>query len=111
MHTTKDVDETNYDTVDNCDGTSHLLSDNKWIGEKGSNLSTGIYYGLVSIEGMKSPLMNVTSVGWNPFYKNEKKAVEVHVLANLDDFYDKRVTVTLFGYLRDECSFSGVGEG
>ena len=84
---------------------------NQRIGERGSNLATGIYYGLVSIDGMeKGPFIAVTSVGWNPFYKNEKKAVEVHILESLDDFYDHTIRVTLFGYLRDECSFDGIGK-
>lgn len=80
------------------------------LGEKGESLPTGIYYGLASIDGGDDLIECVTSVGWNPFYKNEKKAVEVHIMRTLDDFYGSRLSVNLFGYLRDETSFSSVEE-
>ena len=80
------------------------------LGEKGESLPTGIYYGLARIQGRDDTFKCVTSVGWNPFYKNEKKAVEVHIMHTLDDFYGSRLSVTMFGYLRDETSFKGVEE-
>lgn len=80
------------------------------LGEKGESLPTGIYYGLAILDGRDEVLECVTSVGWNPFYKNEKKAVEVHIMRTMDDFYGSKLSVVLFGYLRDETSFNNVDE-
>jgi riboflavin kinase len=74
-------------------------------------LKTGIYYGLSSIESVAGIRPCVISVGWNPFYKNEKKTIEAHVMSStLDDFYDARISLCLLGYLRDECNFGGLDE-
>jgi FAD synthase len=43
---------------------------------KGSQEVPGIYYGLAQIEGNRNIFKCVVSVGWNPFYKNEKIAIE-----------------------------------
>ena len=80
------------------------------LGESGESLPTGIYYGLACIKDREEVFRCVTSVGWNPFYKNEKKAIEVHIMHTLDDFYGSRLSVKLFGYLRDETSFKSVEE-
>jgi riboflavin kinase len=77
------------------------------LGEIGESLDTGIYYGLANLEG--SDHIAVVSVGWNPYYKNEKKTVEAHLLANLEDFYGKTLTVSLVGYLRPEANFKSLG--
>ena len=37
------------------------------------DLTTGIYYGWATIN--KQTYKMVASIGWNPFYKNEKKTV------------------------------------
>lgn len=36
-------------------------------------LDTGIYYGWASLYGQVYKM--VTSIGWNPYYKNEKKSM------------------------------------
>lgn len=38
-----------------------------------SDLGTGVYYGWASLD--KQVYKMVASIGWNPFYKNEKKTV------------------------------------
>lgn len=37
------------------------------------DLNTGIYYGWASLNGQIYKM--VTSIGWNPYYKNEKKSM------------------------------------
>jgi len=37
------------------------------------DLSTGIYYGWASLHGEVYKM--VASIGWNPYYKNEKKSM------------------------------------
>lgn len=47
-------------------------------------LPTGVYYGWVQVD--KGPVYGmVTSIGWNPFYKNEKKSM----------VYSHRLTCTI----------------
>ncbi|KAK0072127.1 hypothetical protein PV325_011856, partial [Microctonus aethiopoides] len=43
----------------------------------------GIYNGWAAVEGQIYKM--VMSIGWNPFYKNEKKSMEVHMLHNFDN--------------------------
>lgn len=68
----------------------------------------------------------VMSIGWNPFYKNEKRSVEVHLLApetegeaehskpndqaaammagatQMQDFYDAHMNLLILGFIRPE---------
>lgn len=79
------------------------------LGELGEGLRTGIYYGWCLLRGYS--YCTVVSVGWNPFYANEKKTVEAHLIAdNIEDFYGETVSLLLFGYLRDEANFKSLGE-
>ncbi len=42
----------------------------------------------------------------NPFYKNEKKTAEPHLLHTFpEDFYGQEIRVVVCGYLRPETSF------
>ena len=63
------------------------------LGSKGESLKTGIYYGNALLRG--KVYNTVVSVGWNPFYKNVKKTVEAHLIAQLDDFYDEEISSKL----------------
>ena len=63
------------------------------LGLKGESLKTGIYYGKALLRG--NVYNTVVSVGWNPFYKNVKKTVEAHLIAQLDDFYDEEISSKL----------------
>ena len=78
------------------------------LSKEHNSLQTGIYYGYAYLRGDYHPA--VVSVGWNPFYKNEKKTIEAHLLGDHEDFYGEEIQVTLYGYLRDECSFNSLGE-
>jgi len=73
------------------------------------DLSTGIYYGWASLHGEVHKM--VASIGWNPYYKNEKKSMEVHLLHKFqDDFYDEELKVIITGYIRPEKDFSSLDE-
>jgi len=76
------------------------------LGEKG-DLSTGIYFGWTILRGTAYP--SVVSVGWNPFYQNSKKTIEIHILQELEDFYGETIKTMFLGYLRQETNFKGVG--
>lgn len=78
------------------------------LGARGEALQTGIYYGWAILRGTRYAA--VVSVGWNPFYKNEKKTVEAHLLATLDDFYGEQLDLELLGYLRQEANFNSIGK-
>ena len=48
----------------------------------------------------------VMSVGWNPYYKNTKRSVEVHVMHDFEkDFYDSHMKVLILGFVRDELDY------
>ncbi|KAH0947036.1 hypothetical protein HN011_011055 [Eciton burchellii] len=73
------------------------------------DLNTGIYYGWASLHGRVHKM--VASIGWNPYYKNEKKSMEVHVLQKFqDDFYGEELKVIIIGYIRPEKDFSSEEE-
>mmetsp|Transcript_27740 Transcript_27740/g.26547 ORF Transcript_27740/g.26547 Transcript_27740/m.26547 type:complete len:155 (-) Transcript_27740:703-1167(-) len=79
------------------------------LGEKGSNLGTGIYYGMAHLNDKEH--QTVISVGWNPFYKNEKKTIEAHILHKFkDDFYGSNIKLVLYGYLRPEADFESLDD-
>ena len=79
------------------------------LGEKGSGLETGIYYGTALLNNTE--YKSVVSVGWNPFYKNVEKTIEAHLLHKFEeDFYGANLKVTLHGYLRPEANFGSVGK-
>ncbi len=78
------------------------------LGSEGHGLETGIYYGWAELPSGKYP--TVVSVGWNPFFKNEKKTIEAHLLQSMEDFYGERIRLELLGYLRQEQSFDSLGK-
>ncbi|CAG0887494.1 unnamed protein product [Cyprideis torosa] len=74
------------------------------------SFATGIYFGWASINGGPVYKM-VMSVGWNPYFKNQKKSMETHILHKFpDDFYGFQLYVGICGYLRPEMDFSTLGE-
>lgn len=77
------------------------------LGSLGDGLETGIYYGHAVLLG--ESYIAVVSVGWNPYYKNEKKTIEAHLLSKLDDFYGDKLVLTLEGFLRSEANFESLG--
>ncbi|CED82147.1 C4-type Zn-finger protein [Phaffia rhodozyma] len=48
----------------------------------------------------------VMSVGWNPYYKNERLTAEVHVMHEYaSDFYSHEILVVVLGYIRPELNY------
>nr|Q75DY2.2 RecName: Full=Riboflavin kinase; AltName: Full=Flavin mononucleotide kinase 1 [Eremothecium gossypii ATCC 10895] len=49
----------------------------------------------------------VLSVGWNPFYNNSKKTVELHILNDFEeDFYGAKIKFSFLGYIRPELNYT-----
>jgi len=73
-------------------------------------LGTGVYYGLAKVDDCHLHKM-VMSIGWNPYYKNEKKSMETHILHKFDeDFYGSQLRVAILGYIRPEENYSSLEE-
>jgi len=70
----------------------------------------GIYWGYANVD--RGPVYGmVMSIGWNPFYNNEKRAMETHILHQFDgDLYDKHLKVVIVGFLRPELNFNSLEE-
>lgn len=51
----------------------------------------------------------VMSIGWNPFFKNIRKSVEIHILHDFKaPFYGSHIKVCVAGFIRDEKSYDSV---
>ncbi|KAK9891090.1 hypothetical protein WA026_013411 [Henosepilachna vigintioctopunctata] len=71
-------------------------------------MSTGVYYGYAEVDNGPVYKM-VMSVGWNPYYKNEKKSMETHIIHVFDeDFYGKTLKVAILDYIRPERDFNSL---
>ncbi|XP_074111053.1 riboflavin kinase [Cotesia typhae] len=69
--------------------------------------NTGIYYGWAALEGEIYKM--VMSIGWNPFYQNEKKSMEVHILHKFsNDLHGRELKIVITGFIRPETSFDSV---
>ncbi|OMJ22770.1 Riboflavin kinase [Smittium culicis] len=66
----------------------------------------GIYFGLAKTEFEKKVRPMVMSLGWNPYFKNEKLSGEVHIIHNYQsDFYGTQLKVVILGFIRPEADF------
>ncbi|TIA93419.1 hypothetical protein E3P99_00149 [Wallemia hederae] len=71
--------------------------------------NTGVYYGWAKVDGADDEQVHpmAMSVGWNPYYKNEKLTAEVHIMHDYkQDFYGKNMRVIVTGYVRPELDYS-----
>jgi len=51
----------------------------------------------------------VMSLGWNPYYRNEKRSAEVHIMHEFpEEFYGKELRVIVLGYIRPERDYNSV---
>lgn len=49
----------------------------------------------------------VMSIGWNPFYGNEKKTAEVHIMKQFEhNFYGATIAIAVLGYIRPELDYT-----
>jgi FAD synthase len=68
------------------------------------NEETGVWVGWAKVGGVVYKC--VASIGWNPFFANEKKTCEPHILHTFDkDFYGEDIEIVLNGYIRPERNF------
>ena len=68
---------------------------------------TGVWMGWAKVKGQVYKC--VASIGWNPFFKNEKKTCEPHILHKFDsDFYGEPIEIVLNGYIRQERDFKSL---
>jgi len=72
--------------------------------------SPGIYMGWCQVnEGPVHKM--VMSVGWNPFYNNTQKTVEIHIMHKFEEtFYGAWMRTCVLEYLRPERNFNSVEE-
>jgi len=48
----------------------------------------------------------VMSIGWNPYYKNTVRSIEVHIMHDFKtDFYDSHMNVIILGFIRPEYDY------
>ncbi|GLB33567.1 putative riboflavin kinase [Lyophyllum shimeji] len=78
---------------------------------------TGVYYGYAQVIPPKdgeSRLRSedtkvfpmVMSLGWNPFYKNERLTAEIHIMHEFQsDFYGLEMRAVVLGYIRPELDY------
>ncbi|KAL1921378.1 uncharacterized protein VTP21DRAFT_11094 [Calcarisporiella thermophila] len=72
-------------------------------------LDTGIYFGWARVGSNPEIYPMVMSIGWNPYYKNEKKSLEVHVIHSFEsDFYGEQLRVIILGYIRPEKNYTSL---
>ncbi|XP_015587725.1 riboflavin kinase-like [Cephus cinctus] len=75
-----------------------------------TELELGVYYGWASLN-KKDIYKMVLNVGWNPFYNNTKKSLEVHILHKFPhDLYGQEIRLVILGYIRPEMNFSCVDD-
>ncbi|CAI2190156.1 6889_t:CDS:2 [Funneliformis geosporum] len=71
------------------------------------DVETGIYLGWVQVGNDHTVYPMVMSLGWNPYYKNEKRSAEVHIMHTFsEDFYGVELRVIVLGYIRPERDYS-----
>lgn len=48
----------------------------------------------------------VLSIGYNPYYKNEQRSIEIHILHNFsEDFYGATLSLIVLGFIRPEYDY------
>ncbi|KAF8897315.1 riboflavin kinase [Infundibulicybe gibba] len=79
---------------------------------------TGVYYGYAQVLPPKDKktllsqddvqvLPMVMSLGWNPFYKNERLTAEIHIMHEFrSDFYGLEMRAVVLGYIRPELDYT-----
>ncbi|KIY45841.1 Flavokinase-domain-containing protein [Fistulina hepatica ATCC 64428] len=80
---------------------------------------TGVYYGWAQVTPLphqptttwtkvdSQVLPMVMSMGWNPFYHNQKLTCEIHVIHEFSsDFYGYELRAIVLGYIRPELDYT-----
>ncbi|KAI9818935.1 MAG: riboflavin kinase [Pycnora praestabilis] len=76
------------------------------------DVESGVYYGWAGLGGKEEfgkqgkvyPM--VMSIGWNPFYKNTVRSVEVHIMHKFyKDFYGAHMNLLILAFIRPEYDY------
>jgi len=71
-----------------------------------SVLPVGVYAGFARLQGRADTHKMAMSIGWNPYFKNQQKTIEVHLLHSFpDDFYGSVLSCVAVHYIREEYDF------
>ncbi|KAJ2682393.1 riboflavin kinase [Coemansia spiralis] len=73
-----------------------------------NDIHIGVYYGWAQVDdGEVLPM--VMSLGWNPFFKNEKRSGEVHIIHKFgEDFYGQNLRIAILAYVRAEKDYESL---
>lgn len=107
--------------------TANVSRENGEFSTSFDDLPCGIYWGFARIgdtsEKNETVYKTAVSIGFNPYYGNEKKTVEPHLIASpldkrrhqsscgetvLREFYGETIRLSIVGYLRPELPFEGI---
>ncbi|EHY59879.1 riboflavin kinase [Exophiala dermatitidis] len=77
------------------------------------SLESGVYFGWVGLSispdtpsSSTQIYPSVLSIGYNPFYKNTVRSVEIHILHDFDyDFYGAALNLLILGFIRPEYDY------
>ncbi|KAJ5896073.1 Riboflavin kinase [Penicillium subrubescens] len=112
--------------------TANIPADD--LSEQHPELTSGVYYGVVALDPQNLAQGNgaeksssatllpaVLSIGYNPFYKNTVRSVEIHIMPpltqpsptavahpkfnRLPDFYGTKLNLLILGYIRPEFDY------
>ncbi|RMD41241.1 hypothetical protein DV735_g3916, partial [Chaetothyriales sp. CBS 134920] len=78
------------------------------------DLKSGVYFGFVGLRlaphTSTSVYPAVLSIGYNPYYKNETRSVEIHILHHFVhyNFYSSPLNLLILGFIRPEYDYESV---
>nr|CAH8859883.1 unnamed protein product [Trichobilharzia regenti] len=73
-----------------------------------ATIENGIYFGWAKLSNTPVYKM-VMSIGWNPYFKNVKRSMEVHILNTFEDsFYGETIKLISVKYFRPELDFPSI---
>ncbi|UJR30520.1 hypothetical protein I4U23_018049 [Adineta vaga] len=78
-----------------------------------SSIDEGVYYGWAQLltKTDHEIYKMVTSIGTNPFYNNEKKTIETHIMHQFsNDFYGEKMKIILLGKIRPMKTFQNIND-
>ncbi|KAF9066080.1 riboflavin kinase [Rhodocollybia butyracea] len=95
--------------------TANLPDDSESVEAMRGKVDTGVYYGYAKVfpgegstmrEEDAAVLPMVMSLGWNPYYKNERLTAEIHILHTFpSDFYGHQMKALVLGYIRPQLDY------
>jgi riboflavin kinase/FMN adenylyltransferase len=75
-----------------------------------SNLETGVYAGLIEIDGLSGEFKAAVSVGLNSTFDQSNFTIEAYILDFDQDIYGKKVKLQLITKIREMLKFESVEE-